>query len=997
MSFLLKHEHDTLLSLLTRLIDRIALNEFIPGQRWVSDTEADKGLGTVIKVDGRTVTLAFLATGESRMYAAQTAPLTRAVFQPGNRITSHKGWTMVVQSIEEVDGLLVYHGLREDGADARLEEGDLDNFLQLNLPTDRLFSGRIDTAKWFELRYQTLLEMNRLAHSEVWGLAGVRTTLIPHQIFIAHEVANRFAPRVLLADEVGLGKTIEAGLIIHHQLLMERAQRVLIITPAPLVHQWLVEMLRRFNLHFSVFNDERWETLAEDEEINPFDSEQLVLCDLDFFVHHTARLEKALASRWDLLVVDEAHHLEWSEEDPSPEYLCIELLARLTAGVLLLTATPEQLGKAAHFARLRLLDPDRYPSLDAFIQEEHDYEPVALAVEALLDDQSIPATLQNELKSILAETDNRKYLEIISNRNSNDEQVSMAREALIEQLLDRHGAGRVLFRNTRSSVKGFPQRKFIPYPLPAPEQYQQVWKKTASEDKLPFLISPELGYQYDAVQTIEENCAQGETWTDFDPRLPWLIEQIKTLGEEKILLITVSAETVLDLAGALRLKSGIHAAIFHEGMSIIERDRAAAFFADPEEGAQILMCSEIGSEGRNFQFAQHLILFDLPFNPDLLEQRIGRLDRIGQRHDIQIHAPYLVGSAQEILLDGYHRGLSTFEKTCPAAHRVFTEFETELRSALLASSEERLNTNELEMLIKKLHQRTEQLNAEIQRGRDRLLEFNSCRPKKAAELVHQAIEQENPDHLLAYLEKVFDCYGVDFEPHSQNSWILRPGPYLQTGFPGLMEEGMTITCHRDVALSNEDRHYLSWEHPMVVGAMEMTLMGEKGNTGFTAISRPGLQPGSIFLECLYVLDTASHKKLETRRYLPPTLMRFVVDQQGKDIKAVLSHERISECRVDVDKETSRKIVKACMQEIRNIVAAADALAQQQVPQIIQRAKERTRQSLGKEIDRLAALRRINPNIRDDEVDYLITQQEHFLQALRKAVVRLDAVRILVAI
>ena len=91
----------------------------------------------------------------------------------------------------------------------------------------------------------------------------------------------------------------------------------------------------------------------------------------------------------------------------------------------------------------------------------------------------------------------------------------------------------------------------------------------------------------------------------------------------------------------MKQKHGIRATLFHEGMSLIERDRAAAWFADPEEGAQVLICSEIGSEGRNFQFAHHLVLFDLPSNPDLLEQRIGRLDRIGQNAVIKIHVPYV--------------------------------------------------------------------------------------------------------------------------------------------------------------------------------------------------------------------------------------------------------------------------------------------------------------------------------------------------------------------
>ena len=105
------------------------------------------------------------------------------------------------------------------------------------------------------------------------------------------------------------------------------------------------------------------------------------------------------------------------------------------------------------------------------------------------------------------------------------------------------------------------------------------------------------------------------------------------------------AQTAIDLEKYLHLNVGVRSAAFYEGLSIVERDRAAAYFADSQAGAQSLICSEIGSEGRNFQFAHHLILFDLPVHPDLLEQRIGRLDRIGQRHNIQIHVPYIAGES----------------------------------------------------------------------------------------------------------------------------------------------------------------------------------------------------------------------------------------------------------------------------------------------------------------------------------------------------------------
>ena len=215
------------------------------------------GLGTVLTVEFRTLTVLFMATGETRTYAKLTAPLTRVAFEVGDTITSFDGRKILVKEVCEVDGLLSYVGMDEAGTLTEVDEGQLDNFLQLNRPSERLFNGQIDADKWFELRYENLQHRHRLAHSALTGLIGCRTRLIPHQLYIAHEAANRYAPRVLLADEVGLGKTIEAGLILHHQLLTERANRVFTVVPETLVHPWLVEMFRRFNLHFKIFDEER--------------------------------------------------------------------------------------------------------------------------------------------------------------------------------------------------------------------------------------------------------------------------------------------------------------------------------------------------------------------------------------------------------------------------------------------------------------------------------------------------------------------------------------------------------------------------------------------------------------------------------------------------------------------------------------------------------------------------------------------------------------------
>ena len=962
------------------------VKDFIPGQRWINYAELQLGLGTVLSVEPRTVTLLFISSGETRTYARQSAPLSRVTFAVGDHIRSHEGWSLRVSAVHEHDGLLRYSGRTDSGATRELAEGELDSHLQLNRPAERLFTGQVDRDKWFELRYQTLQHSNRLVHSDLRGLGGGRTSLIPHQLYIAHEVASRHAPRVLLADEVGLGKTIEAGLILHQQLLTGRARRILIVVPESLLHQWLVEMLRRFNLAFSIFDSDRCAAIeAGSDQDNPFHSEQQVLCTLEFLRDHPQRQQQAVAGDWDLLVVDEAHHLQWSPQAASPEYRVIEQLARETRGVLLLTATPEQLGKASHFARLRLLDPDRFPDFDSFVAEERAYEPVARAVEALLGDAPLDAAALATLRGTLQEGDNQDYLETSQDADISPQQRALAREKLVEHLLDRHGTGRVLFRNTRAAVQGFPERSLVSAPLPLPQAYADCLDAvTATETVDPqLLLSPELLYQ--------SRGTPGQTdWTRIDPRIDWLQAQLQQLRPHKVLVITATAETAMDIATALRSRSGIHAAVFHEGLSLIERDRAAAWFADLEFGTQVLVCSEIGSEGRNFQFAHHLVLFDLPLNPDLLEQRIGRLDRIGQTAAISLYVPYLEGSPQASMLQWYHEGLDAFEHTCPAGHTVFVQ----LRDSLLAVLRD--SGAGLRALVDSTRTLQRTLTAELQRGRDRLLEYNSCRPRRAGELRQRLQDQDHDTGLLDYLEQVCDCYGIELEAHSEGSHIIRPCDHMQTSsFPGLRDEGMTITCDRDIALANEDRQFISWEHPLVTGAMEMVLGSEQGNTAMTAISYRGAAAGSMLLECLYTLDTIASDILQTSRYLPPTTIRVVTDQHGNDHSAALSHSAISALRQEVPADTAGKIIRGYSQQLRAMLAASEAVADTQAPQLVAAARSRSQRTLQQEIHRLGALQLVNPNVRPEEIRFLALQQEALAAALEAATLRLDALRVII--
>ena len=552
---------------------------FALGQRWISDTETDLGLGTVVAVEGRMVTLLFPATGENRMYAKEEAPVTRVSFNVGDQIASHEDWTMMVEEVQEKDGLLTYVGVRTDNDEpVALKEVFLNNFIKFNKPQDRLFAGQIDRMSRFTLRYEALVNQHQRRRNPTRGLAGGRVSLIPHQLYIAHEVGHRYAPRVLLADEVGLGKTIEAGMIIHQQLLSGRAHRVLILLPETLQHQWLVEMLRRFNLHFSLFDEERCIEAFADAE-NPFETEQLVICSLDFLRKKRRRFEQVLEAEWDLLVVDEAHHLEWSEEAPSRAYEMVEALAEQVPGVLLLTATPDQLGHQSHFARLRLLDPERFYDYDAFLAEEQAYGQVASAAQELLEGE----TLSDEARQILA-----------SQLEGLDLSDAAARQQAVATLLDQHGTGRVLFRNSRANIQGFPERHLNVYPMPLPDQYKTAIKVMGMMGgNGGDLQTRALRYLYPE-KIFQQFEGDNATWTQFDPRVDWLLGLLLSARQQKVLVICSEAATAIALEEALRTREGIRGTVFHEGMSILERDKASAYFAQEDGGAQVLLCSEIG-------------------------------------------------------------------------------------------------------------------------------------------------------------------------------------------------------------------------------------------------------------------------------------------------------------------------------------------------------------------------------------------------------------------
>lgn len=950
---------------------------FISGQRWISNAEPDLGLGIILEAQNRRVLIAFPACEEERTYAAVSAPLSRVQYQAGDQISIPEHPPLTVVDVEEQQGCLVYLAEDEQGNRQPIPEQILSAHISLSSAKDQLLAGQVEHQRRYQLRIATLEQSNTLAASASNGLLGPRVQLLAHQFYIAKQAAQREQVRLLLADEVGLGKTIEAGLILHQRLLQGRAKRVLILVPETLVNQWLVEMLRRFNLQFSVYDEARCQEVdgykdeadslfydeerEREKERNPFDEAQLVLASIDWLSGHPRRAQQLCNTQWDTLVVDEAHNHHWqSEGEQEPGYALLEQLCQRIPSVLMLTATPENTGIEGHFARLRLLDPQRYPSLEAFAAEQAGYgelsqliEQIQAAPEAVLNNPATTAQLTEYL-------DAASLAQFSDNPGHHSEQVTAA-------LLDRFGTGRSLFRNTRASIGGFPQRRLHEQLLPAPE--------APTEGKLQAQLYPE---RYG-----------DEDWLLDDARIDWLETFLLRELDSKVLLICGSADIARDIELYLRLRRGIASSVFHEGMSLLERDRAAAYFADPDEGAQLLVCSEIGSEGRNFQFAEHLVLFDLPLNPDLLEQRIGRLDRIGRRGEIHIHAPVFEDSAQHRLLRWYRDALNIFSAPCTIGSALLAQFEPVLHTQLLTGDE-----TQFEALLTEAATVASQLRQQLSAGRNRLLELASCRHQDAEQWLGQVQADERSSELADYLELLCDQYGVDIEEHSDSTVILRPGEHMLTeAFPHLPEEGLTGSFDRQRALSREDWAFFSWEHPLIHDAMAMIHSSDFGCASVCTLGVKGLPAGTLLLEAYFNPSIQAPVELQLQRFLSGTSQRFLIDLKAKDLSGAVSHERLNQLCQNVKRKLVPALIRQVRDELGGMVKKLDGLVAAKLDEWRQQALAAFHAERELERRRLLALAERNSDIGETEIaafDEITTRGE---QALGQLQLNLYALRL----
>ncbi|SUH49220.1 ATP-dependent helicase HepA [Salmonella enterica subsp. enterica] len=345
-----------------------------------------------------------------------------------------------------------------------------------------------------------------------------------------------------------------------------------------------------------------------------------------------------------------------------------------------------------------------------------------------------------------------------------------------------------------------------------------------------------------------------------------------------------------------------------------------------------------------------------------------------------------------MLVRWYHEGLDAFEHTCPTGRAIYDSAYASLINYLAAPEE----TDGFDDLIKSCREQHEALKAQLEQGRDRLLEIHSNGGEKAQQLAQSIEEQDDDTNLIAFAMNLFDIVGINQDDRGDNLIVLTPSDHmLVPDFPGLPEDGCTITFERDVALSREDAQFITWEHPLIRNGLDLILSGDTGSSTISLLKNKALPVGTLLVELVYVVEAQAPKQLQLNRFLPPTPVRMLLDKNGNNLAAQVEFETFNRQLSAVNRHTGSKLVNAVQQDVYAILQLGETQIEKSARALIDNARREADEKLSGELSRLEALRAVNPNIRDDELAAIDSNRQQVLESLNQAGWRLDALRLIV--
>ena len=794
----------------------------------------------------------------------------------------------------------------EGGKTVNVPEADL-RPLPIIDPVDRFKAGLIGSSKQYRLQEVTRSYHVMHLYDELVSLGQVGVDIKPHQVAVVHKVVSNYPHRFLLCDEVGLGKTIEAGMALKELRARGGARRVLAIVPPNLVGQWQFEMKSKFNETFSVLNTATVRYLRDQGRSgNPFTAFDSILCSSGW-VANPQWAALCSAVDWDLIIVDEAHHARSRRSGDSVETTRLYRLARDLAApshfsrraMLLLTATPMQLNTHELYSLVELLDPALFPSEEHF--ERHRLEAPGLSRLAELLNHGFP--LPDEEPEVTT-TKVARWLDLDEDTARRRLCAGAAeRDILINELAERHLLSEVLIRNRKAVVGGFMPRVAFRWPveltpeekraLEAVEEYVEYGfqlAEGASNSVFGFVMVTFQKLMASSIAAIRESLnkrkqriqaavPQGHrvTTTELEERMDdddsasEVVGAVHSMAREellriaraidalnlvkvdskarvlvgelsklfradpnmKVLLFTQFRETQRFLEKQLS-SEGWNVNVFHGQMRPTDKDSAVERFKN-DTGPQILVSTEAGGEGRNFQFCHMLVNYDLPWNPMRVEQRIGRVDRIGQNNVVSIFNLWVKGTIEERVLDVLEKRIKVFEETVGGLDPILGDTESDIRNILRIAGRKREEA--FEEFGKRIEDQVRKARtAESQLG-DFIMDTKSYRKELAERIAGQASPVSNESLDLFVRQLLSDV----------RTYIRRNGDVYELTFHGEILDGQReyfVGGPKRKAVFRPDRHtdsedveLMVFGHP-IVDAVVSQVLGEdyEGVTGTRRIS-----------------------------------------------------------------------------------------------------------------------------------------------------------------
>ncbi|EWH01608.1 hypothetical protein Q427_13260 [Halomonas sp. BC04] len=263
-----------------------------------------------------------------------------------------------------------------------------------------------------------------------------------------------------------------------------------------------------------------------------------------------------------------------------------------------------------------------------------------------------------------------------------------------------------------------------------------------------------------------------------------------------------------------------------------------------------------------------------------------------------------------------------------------------------------------------------------------------------------AIRELDDDAALPrYLDQAMDVFGVDSQELGNGLLHLQPGQHMLDGLPGLAkgEEGFTATLSRSRALARDDVQRLSWEHPLLREMMGRIIDGTMGNTALSLLKHPAIPAGRLMVELVFRTHCPAPKRLHVNRFLPPTAVRVLLDESGAVLTDKVSFTGLSKNLQKVKKAMARDLIRSRHDQLRGLLTQGESEAERELPSIIEAAQTRMRSELDTELARLEALARLNPAVREEELDAMRRERSALDTAIDGARLRLDAVRVIVTV